>query len=65
VTLEEATKLWPAPHNEALRIELGLSSNSRTESTVARKLGWKPTRGAEAWKEGFDEEVKAALQKQG
>ncbi|KAK5166914.1 uncharacterized protein LTR77_007643 [Saxophila tyrrhenica] len=62
VTIEEAANLWPAPWNEPLRVELGLSSNSRTESTVGRQLGWKPSRSAEAWKDGFTEEVKAALE---
>jgi len=60
VTLEEAARLFG---NEPFRMELGLSSNSQTESTVGRKLGWKPTKGAEAWKNGFVEEVDAALAK--
>ena len=61
VTLDEGVNLFP--HGSAMRVELGLSSNSRTQSTVGKKLGWKPTRGAEAWKEGFAEEVKAAAEK--
>ncbi|OCL09776.1 hypothetical protein AOQ84DRAFT_403640, partial [Glonium stellatum] len=44
-------------------VELGLSSNSRTVASVARRLGWKPTRGEEAWRKGFQENVKAVLEK--
>ncbi|KAK4507938.1 hypothetical protein PRZ48_001673 [Zasmidium cellare] len=44
-------------------MEQGFSSNSRTESTIARKLGWRPVKGAEAWKEGFAEEVRLATEK--
>ena len=58
VSLEEGVKLFP--HGDPLRVELGLSSNSKTESTVGRKLGWKPTKGSEAWKQGLTEEVEAA-----
>ena len=47
--------------NEGL-VELGLSSNARTVSTVAKKLGWEPTRGEEAWMQGFGDEVKAVLE---
>ena len=48
--------------NEEL-VELGLSSNSRTVSTIGRQLGWKPTRGEEAWKKGFRDDVQAVLKK--
>ena len=61
VNLEEAIALFP--HGDALRVELGLSSNSRTEASVAKELGWKPARGEEAWRMGFTEEVDAALAK--
>ena len=44
-------------------VELGLSSNARTVSTIARKLGWKPTRGEEAWKKGFRDDVQGVLKK--
>lgn len=44
-------------------VEVGLSSNSRTVASVARKLGWRPTRGEEAWKKGFRDDVKAVLGK--
>lgn len=44
-------------------VELGLSSNSRTVSSVGRKLGWEPTRGEEAWRKGFRDDVKAVLEK--
>ncbi|KAI2636869.1 NAD dependent epimerase/dehydratase family protein [Hypomontagnella submonticulosa] len=45
-------------------IELAISSNSRTVSTVGRSLGWKPTRGEEAWKNAFREDLKFELEKQ-
>ncbi|OTB13204.1 hypothetical protein K445DRAFT_320377 [Daldinia sp. EC12] len=44
-------------------VEKALVSNSRTVSSVARSLGWKPTRGEEEWKRGFVEELKAELEK--
>ena len=57
VSLDEAANIFP--HGSGVRVELGLSSNSRTESTVGRKLGWKPTRGKETFRKGFKEEVDA------
>jgi nucleoside-diphosphate-sugar epimerase len=42
-------------------VELGLSSNSRTVSSVARSLGWRPTRGEEAWNQGFRDDLQAVL----
>lgn len=51
-----------AGHGKQL-MEQGFSSNSRTESAIARKLGWRPVKGAEAWKEGFAEEVRLASEK--
>ena len=63
VSLKEGAELFP--HGSEMRVELGLSSNSRTESSIARKLGWKPKKGLESWKEGFKEEVKAAAEKLG
>ena len=44
-------------------VELGLSSSSRTVSSVGRRLGWKPTRGEQAWKKGFRDDVKAVLER--
>ena len=44
--------------------ELGLSSTARTVPTLARRLGWKPTRGKEAWRKAFREDVKAVLEKE-
>jgi len=61
VSLEEGAKVLTG--GDELLVELGFSSNSRTKSVVGRNLGWKPTRGPEAWKEGFSEEVKAAIEK--
>ncbi|KAI0399296.1 hypothetical protein F4802DRAFT_603098 [Xylaria palmicola] len=42
-------------------VDLGLASNVRTVATVARRLGWRPARGEEAWEQGFREEVDHAL----
>ena len=55
VSLEEGAKVLTG--GDTLLAELGFSSNSRTKGVVGRKLGWKPTRGPEAWKKGFQEEV--------
>lgn len=44
-------------------IELGLASNSRTVSSVAKSLGWNPTKGADSWERGFRDDVKTVLQK--
>ncbi|KAF7191405.1 hypothetical protein HII31_07428 [Pseudocercospora fuligena] len=63
VNVEEGARLlteWFVPGGDQQLVELGLSSNSRTESNVARKLGWRPSRGKEAWKRGFTEEVSQA-----
>ncbi|KAI2607317.1 NAD dependent epimerase/dehydratase family protein [Hypoxylon fragiforme] len=43
-------------------VERGFSSNSLTVASVARKLGWKPTRGEDAWKKGFRDDVQAVLE---
>ncbi|KXX76910.1 3beta-hydroxysteroid-dehydrogenase/decarboxylase isoform 1 [Madurella mycetomatis] len=63
IRLAEGAKIL-APHmggdNEQL-VELGLSSNSRTVSNVARKLGWTPTKGEEWRRRGFREDVKAVV----
>jgi nucleoside-diphosphate-sugar epimerase len=42
-------------------VELGLCSNSRSVPSVARRLGWKPERGSEAWQGGFRDDVEAVL----
>ncbi|KAI0147647.1 NAD dependent epimerase/dehydratase family protein-like protein [Xylariaceae sp. FL1272] len=47
---------------DEMMIELGLASNVRTVPSVARRLGWKPTRGEEDWKRGFADDVAAVLQ---
>jgi len=44
-------------------VEAGLSSNSRTVASVARRLGWKPRRGEEDWKRGFGDDVRVVLEK--
>jgi len=45
-------------------LELGLCSNSRSVASVARNLGWKPSRGEEDWIKGFHDDVEAVLQRQ-
>ncbi|OTA58351.1 NAD dependent epimerase/dehydratase family protein [Hypoxylon sp. EC38] len=42
--------------------ELSVGSDSKTIPSVARSLGWKPTRGDEAWKREFRDVVKAVLE---
>jgi ABC-type taurine transport system ATPase subunit len=39
--------------------ELGFASTCRTRSEIAKKMGWCPRAGAEAWKQGFVEEIHA------
>ncbi|ETS82777.1 hypothetical protein PFICI_04653 [Pestalotiopsis fici W106-1] len=46
---------------DLVELELGLCSNSRTRTSVARQLGWRPTRGEEAWKKCFEEDLRAVL----
>lgn len=65
VGLTEGTKLL-ASYLETVdenMVELGLCSNSRTVPSMARKLGWKPIRGEEAWRKGFQDDVKVVLEK--
>ena len=50
-------------HADETMLELGLSSNSRTESSVGRTLGWKPERADKAWQQGFHEDLDAVLKK--
>lgn len=42
--------------------EVGWAGHRRTVGTVARRLGWEPKHGAEAWKKDFDDELEWALQ---
>ncbi|KAI1470470.1 NAD(P)-binding protein [Daldinia caldariorum] len=63
ITLAEGRKYMMDGQAPEEIIEKAFISNSRTVSSVARSLGWKPTRGEEAWKQGFVEEVKAELEK--
>jgi hypothetical protein len=44
-------------------VEAGLSSNSRTVASVAKRLGWKPSRGEDDWKRGFEDDVRLVLEK--
>ncbi|KAF3061281.1 hypothetical protein GL218_03982 [Daldinia childiae] len=63
LTLTEATKYMMGGDVPEEFVEKAVVSNSRTVASVAKSLGWKPTRGEEAWKQGFVEEVKAELEK--
>ena len=45
-------------------LELGLCSNSRSVASVARSLGWRPSRGEEYWIKGFRDDVEVVLQRQ-
>lgn len=61
VSLDEGAEMFP--HGNKMRVELGLSSNSRTQANVGKKLGWKPSRGEKEWVQGFADEVEAAVNK--
>ncbi|KAI0111990.1 NAD(P)-binding protein [Daldinia grandis] len=63
VTLEEVAKYFMDGQIPVEVVEKAIVSNARTVSSVAKSLGWKPTRGEEAWKQGFVEEVKVELEK--
>jgi nucleoside-diphosphate-sugar epimerase len=65
VGLTEGTKILSSalPQADEGTVELSLTNNSQTVSTVARQLGWNPTRGEEPWKTGFRDDVKAVLKK--
>ncbi|KAI8952206.1 NAD dependent epimerase/dehydratase family protein-like protein [Xylaria longipes] len=62
--LAEATKLFAESYlgraDETL-VEMGLASSGQTVPTVARRLGWRPARGDEAWLRGFRDDVDAVL----
>ncbi|KAI1131226.1 NAD dependent epimerase/dehydratase family protein-like protein [Nemania abortiva] len=64
LSLSEATKLFGASYlaeaDEAM-VELGLASCAQTIPTVARRLGWKPVCGDDAWERGFRDDVDAIL----
>jgi nucleoside-diphosphate-sugar epimerase len=66
IDLAEAVRIMASylDHVDESMVEVGLSSNSRTVSSVARSLGWKPTRREESWKMGFQDDMKAVLEKQ-
>lgn len=64
LSLSEATKLLAPilPGADERLVEFALCSNSRTEAKVAKSLGWQPTRGKDAWRRGFREDVEGVLQ---
>lgn len=65
VSLAEATQIWGSYRLETTEdmVEAGLSGNSRTVPSIAMKrLGWKPSRGDEAWEKGFADDLEVVLQ---
>ncbi|GAB7328701.1 hypothetical protein MBLNU13_g00621t1 [Cladosporium sp. NU13] len=69
VSLEEGAEAFKAyvdlvGGEDLTELELGLCSNSRSVASVARGLGWKPSRGEEDWIKGFRDDVEAVLQRQ-
>lgn len=69
IRLEEAAKSFKSYADlvggDLTELEVGLCCNSRTVPSMARSLGWKPTRGNEEWTAGFRDDVKAVLQRRG
>ncbi|KAB2101571.1 hypothetical protein AG0111_0g10623 [Alternaria gaisen] len=57
VSLAEGAKLLTGGVDQVA--ELGFASTCRTRSEVAKRLGWRPSAGIEAWERGFVEEVDA------
>jgi nucleoside-diphosphate-sugar epimerase len=69
LSLEEGAKAFEAyvdlvGGEDLTELELGLCSNSRSVASVARSLGWEPSRGEEDWIKGFRDDVEAVLQRQ-
>ncbi|KAF3769157.1 NAD(P)-binding protein [Cryphonectria parasitica EP155] len=66
IGLEEGVKIFSSYLEEVDEdmLELGLSGNSRTVSSVAKRLGWKPTRTQDDWQKGLVEDIRATLRVQ-
>jgi nucleoside-diphosphate-sugar epimerase len=69
LSLEEGAEAFKAyvdlvGGEDLTELELGLCSNSRSVASVARSLGWEPSRGEEDWIKGFRDDVEAVLQRQ-
>lgn len=69
LSLEEGAKVFKSyidlvGGEDLTELELGLCSNSRSVASIARSLGWEPTRGETEWIRGFRDDVDAVLQKQ-
>ncbi|KAK6599401.1 nad dependent epimerase dehydratase family protein [Botrytis cinerea] len=47
--------------NARAYVETVFASNARTVASVARSLGWKPSRGEEAWKQNFQDDANVLL----
>ncbi|KAI1638202.1 NAD dependent epimerase/dehydratase family protein [Biscogniauxia mediterranea] len=66
VSLAEAARLftsYAADKVDEGNVELGLAGNARTVATVAKTLGWEPTRGEEEWRKGFRDDLKEILKR--
>lgn len=67
LSLEDAARAFQSYADlvggDLTELELGLCSNSRTVPSVAKSLGWKPTRGKDKWLQGFREDVDAVSQR--
>jgi len=69
VSLEDGAKAFKSYSDlvggeDLTELELGLCSNSRSVASVARSLGWQPSRGEAEWIRGFRDDVDAVLQRQ-
>lgn len=67
LTLEEGTEVFRSYVNlvggDLTELELGMCENSRTAASIARSLGWEPTRGDDESIRGFRDDVEAVVQK--
>jgi nucleoside-diphosphate-sugar epimerase len=69
LTLEEGANAFKSyvdlvGGEDLTELELGLCSNSRSVASLARNLGWEPTRGESEWIRSFRDDVDAVLERQ-
>ncbi|KAK4443607.1 hypothetical protein QBC34DRAFT_416876 [Podospora aff. communis PSN243] len=65
VSIADATKAAAAELNGTMDediVEAGFASNARIVATVAKKLGWVPTRGVEIWQKTFADDVRMVME---
>ncbi|KAF4536897.1 Nad dependent epimerase dehydratase family protein [Lasiodiplodia theobromae] len=65
VGVPEGTRIFAEAylgHADEEMVELGLASNGKTIPSVAKRLGWKPTRGHGEWMKGLREDIRTALE---